>query len=60
MARKPRTVSPTAMKMADLIDREVAERCGPEATFEERQEVATAVMAEVAARLAGTPPTEGR
>ena len=60
MERKPRTVSPTAMKMADLIDREVAERCGPEATFEERQEVAAAVMAEVAARLAGATPKPGR
>ena len=60
MERKPRTPSPTALKMADLIDREVAERCGPEATFEQRQEVAAAVMAEVAARLAGATPKQGR
>jgi hypothetical protein len=40
------------MKIAELIDREVAVRCGPEATFEQRQEIAAAVAAEVAAVLA--------
>ncbi|MEQ1737259.1 MAG: hypothetical protein ABL886_12745 [Rhodoglobus sp.] len=55
MERKSRTVNPIAMKIAELIDRAVAERCGPEATFEERQELATAVAAEVAAQLARGP-----
>lgn len=60
MERKPRTVSPIAMQIADLIDREVAERCGPEATFEERQDLAAAVAAEVAAQLAGSAPRKAR
>ena len=52
MRRTPRTVDPIAMKIAELIDREVAERCGPETTFEQRQEITAAVAAEVAVQLA--------
>jgi len=51
MRGKPRIVDPRAMKIAELIDREVTARCGPEATFEQRQDIAAAVAAEVTAQL---------
>ena len=52
MPRTPRVVSPQAMKIADLLDREIAVRCGPEATFEQREEMAAAIMREALALLA--------
>ena len=60
MQRKPREVNPIAMRIAELIDRKVAERCGSEATFEEQEEIAAAVVAEVAVQLAGQAPKAGR
>ena len=60
MQRKPREVNPIAMRIAEFIDREVAERCGSEATFEEREEIAAAVVAEVSVQLAGQAPKAGR
>ena len=62
MRRSTRNVDPIAMKIAELIDREIAARCSPETTFEQRQEIAAAVAAEVAARLGlgvAAPKAEG-
>lgn len=61
MRRTPRIADPIAVKIAELIDREVAARCGPETTFEQRQEIAATVAAEVAAHLArgGQDPKAG-
>lgn len=42
-----------SQQIADLLDRGVAERCGPNSTFEERQEVAAALMAEALTHLLG-------
>ena len=53
MQHRPRKVSCEAQQLAELIDREVAERCGDDSTFEQRQEVAAAVVAEVLARRLG-------
>ncbi|MBA3538428.1 MAG: hypothetical protein H0T79_02265 [Deltaproteobacteria bacterium] len=39
------------MEIADLIDREIAARLGPDSTFEQRQEMAAAVMAEAITQL---------
>lgn len=58
MQRRPKKVSPEAQQLAELIDREVMERCGDDSTFEQRQEVAAAVVAEVMARRMGSE-TEG-
>jgi hypothetical protein len=52
MAGKPRTVSARAMEIADIIDREVAARTGPNSTFAEREEAAAAIGAEVMAEFA--------
>jgi hypothetical protein len=52
MPRKPRIVSRRAIEIADMIDLEVAARTGPNATFEEREAVATAIGAEVMAEFA--------
>jgi hypothetical protein len=40
------------MKIADLLDREIAVHCGPEATFEQREELAAAIMREALALVA--------
>ena len=52
MRRGPRVVSPQAMKIAALLDREIGAHCGPDATFEEREEMAAAIMREALALLA--------
>jgi hypothetical protein len=49
--RVPRVVDPRALKIAAMIEQAVAARVGPNATFEERQDVAAAVTAEVFAAL---------
>jgi hypothetical protein len=51
MPRKPRVVSDVAVKLAEMIDQAVEARVGPNSTFEERQDVAAAVAAEVLAEL---------
>lgn len=51
MSRKPRVVSGLAVKLAEMIDQAVEARVGPNATFEERQDVAGAVAAEVLAEF---------
>jgi hypothetical protein len=48
-----------AKTIADLIDREIAARLGPHTTFEQRQEMAAAVMAEVMAQLQLADPKGG-
>ncbi len=40
------------MEIADIIDREVAARTGPNSTFEERQAAAATIGAEVMAAFA--------
>lgn len=57
MPRKPRVVSGVAVKLAEMIDQAVEARVSPNATFEERQDVAAAVAAEVLAefRKSGEP-----
>jgi hypothetical protein len=45
--------------MAELIDREVAVRCSPGATFEQREEIAAAVAAELIASFARGAKEEG-
>jgi len=47
------------VEIADLIDREIAARLGPHTTFEQRQEMAVAVMAEVMAQLQLADPKGG-
>jgi len=42
------------LKLAEMIDREVDTRVGPDATFEEREDAAAAIAAEVAAEFAAT------
>ena len=66
MPKKPRTVrvvDERALKLAAMIDQAVDARVGPNATFEERQNAAAAVMAEVLAafRASEVPdPKAGR
>jgi hypothetical protein len=48
----PRVISPAAKEIAALIAREVRTRCGANATFEQRQDVAAIVTREVLAKLA--------
>jgi hypothetical protein len=52
MPRKPRVVSARAVEIANMIDREIAARLGPDSTFEERQAVAAAIEAEMMAEFA--------
>lgn len=54
MPRKPRVVrvvDARALKIAAMINQAVEARVGPNATFEERQDVAAAVAGEVFAEL---------
>jgi hypothetical protein len=54
MPKKPRAgrvVDAQALKIAAMIDQAVKAQVGPNATFEERQDVAAAVMGEVIAAL---------
>ena len=53
MPRNPRVVSLQARKIAALLDREIGVHCGPEATFEQREEMAATTMREALALLAG-------
>lgn len=48
----PRVINPAAKEIAALIAREVRARCGENATFEQRQDVAARVTQEVLAKLA--------
>lgn len=48
----PRVINPAAKEIAALIAREVRARCGTNATFEQRQDVAAMVAQEVLAKLA--------
>lgn len=50
----PRVISPAAREIAALIAREVRARCGTNATFEQRQDVAAMVTQEVLAKLAAS------
>jgi hypothetical protein len=52
MPRKPRVVSPHAVEIADMIDREIAARLGPNSTFTEREAAAAAIEAEMMAEFA--------
>lgn len=52
MRRKQRTVSPHAVEIANMIDREIAIRLGPTSTFEEREAAAATIEAEVMAEFA--------
>jgi hypothetical protein len=52
MPRKPRVVSHEAMEIADMIDRVIAARLGPNSTFAEREAAAAAIEVEVLAELA--------
>jgi len=54
MRRRPRVVSPQAMKIAAVLDRAVDACCGPDSTFEQREEMAAAIMREVLVRYART------
>jgi len=44
-------ISPAAKELAALIAREVRARCGPEATFEQRQDMAASIRQEMLANL---------
>ncbi|NJN00819.1 MAG: hypothetical protein HC793_04430 [Aquincola sp.] len=61
MAKKPRVVSAAAAKLAEMIDQAVDARVGPNATFEERQDAAAAVAADVLVefRKLGAPGSKG-
>jgi hypothetical protein len=65
MPRKPRVVSPEAIEIAEMIDRVIAARLGPNSTFAEREAAAAAIEIEVLAELArreaaaGSPKDEG-
>ncbi len=48
----PRVIDPAAREIAALVAREVRARCGADATFEQRRDVAAIVMQEVLAKLA--------
>ena len=52
MPRKPRVVSPEAIEIAEMIDRMIAVRLGPNSTFAEREAAAAAIEVEVMAELA--------
>ncbi len=51
-SRVVRKVDETTRKIADMINAEVAARLGPDATFEQEQDMAAAVAVKVRARLA--------
>lgn len=52
MPRKPRVVSPEAIEIAEMIDRVIAARLGPNSSFAEREAAAAAIEVEVLAELA--------
>ena len=51
-----RSMDPVTVKIAEMIDVEVDARVGPNATFEEREDAAAAIAAEVAAAFAHGSP----
>ena len=55
MPKRPalRVINPAAKEMAALVAREVRARCGADATFEQRRDMAAIVMQEVLTKLAG-------
>jgi hypothetical protein len=59
MPRKPRVVSPEAIEIADMIDRVIAARLGPNSTFAEREAAAAAIEVELLAELARREATAG-
>jgi hypothetical protein len=52
MPLEPRILSRRTLEIAELIDREARARTGPNSTFEQRQDAAAAVAAEVLAAFA--------
>lgn len=48
---RPRSLDPVTVKVAEMIDLEVEARVGPNATFEEREDAAAAIAAEMTAAL---------
>ena len=52
MPRKPRVVSREAIEIAEMLDRVIAARLGPNSTFAEREAEAAAIEVEVLAELA--------
>lgn len=54
--RRPRSLDPVTVKMAEMIDLEVEARVGPNATFEEREDAAAAIAVELAAVFAQRRP----
>ena len=59
MPRKPRVVSPEAIEIAEMIDRVIARRLGPNSTFAEREAAAAAIEVEILAELARRDAAEG-
>jgi len=63
MRCRPRVVSPHAIKLANFLDRAVDVCCGPDATFEEREEMAATLIRKARARHAravkGVPEPDG-
>lgn len=63
MQCRPRVVSPVAVKIADFLNRAVEACCGPDATFEQREQMAVTLMREALARYAragkGMPEPDG-
>jgi hypothetical protein len=53
----PRVIDPAAREIAALVAREVRARCGTDATFEQRRDIAAIVMQEVLAKLAAADQT---
>ena len=51
-------MDPVTVKIAEMIGREVDARVGPNATFEEREDAAAAIAAEVAAAFAQGGPRD--
>lgn len=60
MAKRPmpRVIDPTARELAARISREVRARCGADATFEQRRDMAAAITAEALAGMASAEKSE--
>ena len=54
MRCRPRVVSSQVVKIADFPNRAVDACCGPDATFEQREQIALTLMREALARYART------
>jgi hypothetical protein len=57
--RPSRVIDPAAREFAALIAREVRARCGADATFEQRREMAATVAKELLAQMAASEKAEG-